>query len=165
MLDWIKNQVRQLDTGVRDAAIRSERIARIRKTRENEEWARRTAMGNPQAVADQLLTQKVISQGEHGNAVAMLSQDATRDAYIRSIRGQMNRGPAAIGQMGVREGLNHAIANNAVVRRGVLPVAVGGGGLMAGAAVTTGAQNLMALMQFMQGGQEQQARVEQSPLA
>jgi hypothetical protein len=162
MLDWIKNQARRLDTGVQDAALRSERIARIRKTRENAQWARQTA---PDAVARELRDQGIIDDAGMVDAVDRLKQDSTREAYIRSIRGQMNRGPFMKGEMGVREGLNHAIANNAVVRRGVLPVAVGGGGLMAGAAVTTGAQNLMALMDFMQSGQEQQARVEQSPLA
>lgn len=162
MLDWIKNQARQLDTGVQDAALRSERIARIRKTRENAQWARQRVPG---VVARELRDQGIIDNAGMANAVAQLGRDSTMEAYIRSIRGKMNRGPFGKGQMGVREGLNHAIANNAVVRRGVLPVAVGGGGLMAGAALTTGAQNLMALMDFMQGGQEQQARVEQSPLA
>ena len=163
MLDWIKNQARRLDTGVQDAALRSERIARLRKTRENAQWVRQRA---PDVVARELRDQGIVTDDAGmANAAAQLGQDSTRDAYIRSIRGRMNRGPFMKGQMGVREGLNHAIANNAVVRRGVLPVAVGGGGLMAGAALTTGAQNLMALMDFMQGSQEQQARVEQSPLA
>ena len=51
------------------------------------------------------------------------------------------------------------------VRRGVLPAAVAGGGIMGGALVTEGAQQLMALMGFMQQGAEQQERAEQSPLA
>jgi hypothetical protein len=78
---------------------------------------------------------------------------------------RMNRGPMGIGQMGMAERANDLIANNVYVRRGVLPTAVAGGGIMGGALVTEGAQQLMALMGFMQQGAEQQERAEQSPLA
>ena len=78
---------------------------------------------------------------------------------------RMNRGPMGIGQMGMTERANNLIANNVYVRRGVLPAAVAGGGIMGGALVTEGAQQLMALMGFMQQGAEQQERAERSPLA
>lgn len=68
-------------------------------------------------------------------------------------------------QMGFGEAMYQGIAENKYIRRGLLPTAIGGGGLLAGAAVTAGAQNLMALMQYMQAGDQQQERVEQSPLA
>jgi hypothetical protein len=67
--------------------------------------------------------------------------------------------------MGFGEAVYRGIAENKYIRRGLLPTAIGGGGLLAGAAVTTGAQNLMALMQYMQAGDQQQERVEESPLA
>lgn len=74
-----------------------------------------------------------------------------------------NRGPLGM-EMGPNEWVNHQIANKAYVRNGILPGAIAGGGIMAGAALTEGAQQLMALMGFIEQGRQQEARVEQSPL-
>lgn len=87
-----------------------------------------------------------------------------RAGFADEYAAQLPRGPMGMTQMGPMEAINAGIAGNRYVRRGVLPTAIAGGGLMAGAAVTTGAQNLMALMEFMRGGAAQQERTEQSPL-
>jgi len=77
---------------------------------------------------------------------------------------QMRRGPAQTSQMGVMEAINTGIATNPYVRRGVLPTAVAGGGMLAGAGVTAGAQQLWALMDFMRAGEDNEQRTAQSPL-
>jgi hypothetical protein len=93
-----------------------------------------------------------------------------RSAVANEYARRLKRGPFGpvmdgMTQMGFVEAMNRGIAENKYIRRGLLPTAIGGGGLLAGAAVTTGAQNLMALMQYMQAGDQQQERVEESPLA
>jgi hypothetical protein len=97
--------------------------------------------------------------------IGALGSQSGRQMAADQYAAGMNRGPMQIGQQGLAEAVNMGIANNRYVRRGLLPAAIGGGGLMAGAAVTAGAQNLMALMDFMSAGREQEQRVEQSPLA
>jgi|LakMenEpi03Aug12_release.lakeMendotaPanAssembly.Ray.scaffolds.fasta_scaffold162321_4 hypothetical protein len=97
--------------------------------------------------------------------VRNLSDPGRRSRIAAALAPQLNRGPFQLTKRGFGEAMNQGIAENKYIRRGLLPTAIGGGGLMAGAAVTTGAQNLMALMQYMQAGDQQQERVEQSPLA
>jgi hypothetical protein len=166
MMDWIRGMARQADQGIARRAIQTAKSARKAGIDQNAEWMTRTAASNPQAVADQMGTQGAIPNTPEQRKAAKrtLSDQALRDEYIRRHAPGMNRGPMNIGQMGPLEAANSLIATNKVVRRGVLPVAVAGGGVMAGAAVTAGAQNLMALMGFMNAGKEQQERVEQSPL-
>lgn len=161
MLDWMRG----LDRSVQLRARQSERGFRQARTRDRAEWMRQRAATDPAIVADQMVTQKVIPEADKPSAMQALGDQALRDAYIQRHAGRMNRGPGMIGQRGIRESANRLIATNAVVRRGVLPVAAAGGGVMAGAAVTTAAQELMALMGFMEQGMAQQERVEQSPLA
>jgi hypothetical protein len=92
-------------------------------------------------------------------------RSAVANEYARRLkRGPF--GPVLDGatQMGFMEAVNRGIAENKYIRRGLLPAAISGGGLMAGAGVTAGAQGLMALMEYMQAGDQQQERVEESPL-
>lgn len=78
---------------------------------------------------------------------------------------QMKRGMGGFGSLGPRERLSHQFATNAFVRRGAYPALAAGGAVAGGAALTEGAQQLMALMSFMQQGQDQVQRTEESPLA
>jgi len=119
----------------------------------------------PETVATRLQSELGKSDKWRASVLGRLRNDAKRPGVAASYGDQLNRGPMQLTQRGVMEAINQGIAENPLVRRGVLPAAIGGGGVMAGAVVTAGAQNLLALMQFMQGGQQQQERVEQSPLA
>jgi hypothetical protein len=119
----------------------------------------------PETVATRLQAEMGKNDKWHASVLGRLRNEAKRPAVAASYADQLNRGPFQMTQRGVMEAINEGIAQNPYIRRGLLPTAIGGGGLMAGAAVTAGAQNLMALMQFMQGGQQQQERVQESPLA
>jgi hypothetical protein len=130
--------------------------------------------GKPDVVAKEIASRMGSSEEQLKSLTGVLSgihaqsprQRRSELSQAAQLYGPMlNRGPGGMTQRGFLEAVNQGIAENPYVRRGVLPAAIGGGGLLAGAAVTTGAQNLMALMEFMQGGQAQQERVESSPLA
>jgi hypothetical protein len=96
--------------------------------------------------------------------IQKMSDPGKRAAIAESYAPQMNRGPMQLTQRGVMEAINQGIAENALVRRGALPLAIGAGGVGAGVAVTTAAQNLLALIDFMSGGRRQQQQIAQSPL-
>jgi len=85
--------------------------------------------------------------------------------FVARYSSQMKRGMGGHGSLGPRERLSHQFANNALVRRGAYPALAAGGAVAGGAAMTEGAQQLMALMGFMQQGQQQVQRTEESPLA
>jgi hypothetical protein len=80
----------------------------------------------------------------------------------RRLAAQMNRGPLG-GEMGLLEA-GMAGLNNRYVRRGGIGVAGLGAVAGTGALLTEGAQQLMALTQFLQEGEDTRARAEQSPL-
>lgn len=82
-----------------------------------------------------------------------------RASLIDELVPQMNRG--RFGERGFREALNEGIATNAYVRRGVLPASIVGGGAL----LTEGAQQLLALMGFMQQGAQTEERADNSYLA
>jgi len=84
-----------------------------------------------------------------------------RAKVARQYAPDMRRGPGGYTGRGVMEMINQGIAENAYVRRGVLPTAVVGGGAL----MTAGAQQLLALMGFMQEGSQTGERTENSPLA
>ena len=159
----IGNWLRQLDSRVASDALARETAARdagIRKQRAG------IMFGSPSEVARTIGGQ----QGWTEQRVAGVEQGINQGGrqYRRTLADefapQMNRGPMGIGQMGMTERANNLIANNVYVRRGALPAAVAGGGVLAGAALTEGAQQLMALMGFMQQGAEQEQRAQTSPL-
>jgi hypothetical protein len=74
----------------------------------------------------------------------------------------MNRGPLG-GERGVIESTAVAM-NNPYVRRGGLIAAGAGAAVGTGALLTEGAQQLLQLMDFLQHGEEVQARAASSPL-
>lgn len=152
---------RGLDRWLQRTAAGTARNAEARGVARNEDWIKARPEG---AVADQLISQGVIPESQRAQVMGRMVDDAGREAVAQEYGRRMNRGPAGMGRYGVREGLNRAIATNAVVRREVLPTAVVGGSVMAGAALTEGAQQLMALMGFIEQGRQQEARAEQSPL-
>lgn len=94
------------------------------------------------------------------------AMEARRQAYAqemgqRTLRGQPRRIiPGLAGDKGNMELVNSLIANNAAVRRTGQGLAV----LGTGAGLTAGAQQLMALMEYMGQGQQTAQRAEQSPL-
>jgi hypothetical protein len=94
-----------------------------------------------------------------------LSDPGRRSRIAAALAPQLNRGPFQLTERGFGEAMNQGIAENKYIRRGLLPTAIGGGGLLAGAALTPAAQGLINLMQHIQAGDQQQERVEQSPLA
>lgn len=122
------------------------------------------ANGRPDVMGKEIATQFKLDDAQRDAVIARLKDPAQSAGVAAEYAHRMNRGMNHVGRRGPMESVHRGIAGNAVLRRGVLPAAIGGGGLLAGAAVTTGAQNLMALMEFMQGGQAQQERVENSPL-
>lgn len=160
----IGNWLRQLDSKVASDALARETAARdagIRKQRAG------IMFGSAGEVARTIGSQQDWSERRVAGVENQISQGGRR--YRRGLADQfapqMNRGPMGMTQMGLVEGANNLIANNVAVRRGALPAAVAGGGVLAGAALTEGAQQLMALMGFMQQGAEQEQRAQASPLA
>jgi len=92
-----------------------------------------------------------------------ISAEGGRRGLVEAgVHNQMNRG--RFGTQGFMEAVNSGIATNPYVRRVALPTAVVGGGALAGAGVTAGAQQLWALMDFMRAGEESEQRTAQSPL-
>lgn len=169
MLDRIRNQARRVDQRlVRDAIDRETkaRDAGIERNRNTFMFGKPSEMAQVVGGLDNLdeaqtsaLQLKMERQVAGNNA--QLYRQGMADQYAP----RMNRGLGGLTQMSIAEKANNLIANNAYVRRGALPAAVAGGGLLAGAALTEGAQQLMALMGFIQQGQQQEQRTEQSPLA
>lgn len=161
--DWT---VRRFE-GHRDAAMRAgvtrneQRVMGATGVNEQEqllkqlshEWNRRWGQGMSTS-AEQRLSQAL--QSEVGRRNLVQNTGLAQNMY---------RGPGGMTQRGLGEAAADLVATNAFVRRGVLPGAIGVGGIAGGIAMTEGAQQLMALMGFMREAQAQGERVEQSPLA
>lgn len=122
------------------------------------DWIAKSA-GMNEADKEALLTR--IGSGEDAKQGAI-------DEYARRVnRGGVFMGPVQTRvplQRGPMEGMNRLIASNKVVRRGALPAAITGGALAGGAALTEWGQQLAALTAYMQQGQDQVQRTEESPL-
>lgn len=121
--------------------------------------------GSTDELVQRIASERQMTDRQRSTLGRQLGDPLKRAAMADRYAPGMHRGPMEMTQQGVLESINRGIAENAVVRRGVLPAAVAGGGIMGGALVTEGAQQLMALMGFMQQGAQQQERAEQSPLA
>jgi hypothetical protein len=166
-LKAVQGAASSLDQAVRDQAARRA----LQNTQAGDRRNRSFLYSQqPDAVAARLINDGAIPQGhamagmaESDLARALANRRARRAVADEVVPG-MNRGPAAMTQMGVMEAINTGIATNPYVRRGVLPAAIGGGGLLAGAAITPAAQQLMALMGFMQQGQQAAEARDESPL-
>jgi len=160
--DRFMNVARAADGYVRDEAARRAAADKAAGMAVNQDYM----MSKPaETVAGRVASQFGKGEKWRDQMARNLSDPGRRSKIATALSPQLNRGPLQVGERGFWEGVNQGIAENKYIRRGLLPAAVGGGGLMAGAAVTTGAQNLINLMQYMQAGDQQQERVEQSPLA
>jgi hypothetical protein len=164
--------------GAADQAIASQAAARAESNRRSGVVRNMKFIASQPAdtVAQRLIADGVQLPGPFGMAAAGGSPERAvqglaamigAEGNRRVLRGsgvahQMRRG--RFGPQGVMEAINSGIATNPYVRRGVLPTAVVGGGALAGAGVTAGAQQLWALMDFMRAGQESEERTAQSPL-
>lgn len=86
----------------------------------------------------------------------MLTPEGRQQA-IQAYGPMMNRGPGGYTKQGLGEAIHRTMADNKYVRRGAVATGVG----MAGVGMTAGAQQLMALMSYLQGSQDTEARTEQ----
>jgi hypothetical protein len=166
-MDWgsIRARLSQAASGL-DQRIAAEAAARAEGNRgAGIERNRQFVMGQQPATAAARISAEAHGGFAGGSLEKLLSGNRGRIGEIANhYAPQMRRGPMATSQMGVMEAINSGIANNPIARRVVLPTAVAGGGLMAGAGVTAGAQKLYELMAFMRLGQESEERTAQSPL-
>lgn len=98
-----------------------------------------------------------------------IEQDMTTDDGRRMVADRhgytMRRGPGGFTGRGAGEIAYQTIAENPYARRGLLAAAGGTAILGGGAALTEGAQQLLALMEYMNQGQQTSQRAEDSPLA
>jgi hypothetical protein len=156
-----------LDRGIQVSARRGQRSALNAGIGRGREYL----MTRPtETVVDRIGSDLGLDEAAKDALRTRLQDPWERSAVANEYARRLKRGPfppvmEGGTQMGFGEAVYRGIAENKYIRRGLLPTAIGGGGLLAGAAVTTGAQNLMALMQYMQAGDQQQERVEESPLA
>lgn len=151
-----------LDRGIQVSARRGQRSALNTGIGRSREYL----MTRPiETVVDRIGNDLGLDEAAKGGLRTRLQDPNERSAVANEYARRLKRGPWDLTNRGFAEAVNQGIAENKYIRRGLLPTAIGGGGLLAGAAVTAGAQNLMALMQYMQAGDQQQERVEQSPLA
>lgn len=149
--DWIAGEAVKRATAAQEAGVARNRQAFLD--------------GSPDELVQRIASERQMTDRQRGTFARQLGDLNKRAGLADRYAPEMYRGPGEMTQQGIMEMINRGIAENPMVRRGVLPTAVAGGGIMGGALVTEGAQQLMALMGFMQQGAEQQERAEQSPLA
>lgn len=135
--------------------------------------ARNDAMFDNSTVRDQLIDEirGMNKRGIHvsGREPRRMSDQAMANLETRLAAGQalspasrqylaenMPRGPMGK-QRSIGEVVHGTMADNALVRRSVL----GGGAVLGGVGMTAGAQQLMALMQYLQAGQTTEAEAGQ----
>lgn len=164
--------LRWLDRGVRDFSGNQEAIAREAKQRMNREMVMRG--GNEREVGERIIRGGGATAGNQtiplsfdrdpklreaflGRLAQDLQSEAGRKMVADTYGPNMARGPGGFTRRGVMEAVHGTMASNAYARRGVL----GAGAVMGGVGMTAGAQQLMALMQYMQSGQENEASREQ----
>lgn len=164
---WAKG----VDTGFANRAVAGEAAARDAGIGRNREAAMNM---NREQLLNRLSTEAGLGQGEldaYGKRYdsVMKRPEAQRQKHMGlladDVAPQLNRGPAGIGKMGLMERLSSQAANNRYVRRGAYPALIAGGTVAGGAALTEGAQQLMALMAYMNESEQTAQRTEQSPLA
>lgn len=154
----IGRQLKDLDEGVRTRAEADVAVAQEAAMRRRRDYLENSA---PDVVAREVASSM-------NRPVADVQQELNslgRDAFLDQVMPHVNRGRGGFGKRGLREQLSHDMASNRYVRRGAYPALIAGGAVAGGAGLTEGAQQLMALMDFMQQGQETVQRVEESPLA
>lgn len=162
MWGWMQGKLGALDARVADEAskrARSAQAAGVLRSRN----AIRT--GDPGTMAQRIGDAGGLNAADVAAIQAQLGTAQGRRVVSNQYAAEMPRGPMGMGQMGLMEALNTGIAQNKVVRRGVLPVGVAAGGVAGGMLLTEGAQQLLQLMGFLRGEQQEQARTDTSPLA
>lgn len=151
----------KLEQGLVDRAIENESAARRSGTARQAKYVKNLYRNNPEELI------KVVADRTGLDAAAIRGDREAMDQrqFVMNYAPQMKRGIGGFGSLGPAERQAHHFANNKVIRRGVYPTLATGGTVAAGAGLTEGAQQLMALMSFMQQGQDQVQRTEESPLA
>ena len=149
------------EQGMVDQAVENEIAARRSGTARQAKLVKNLYRNKPKelidAVADGTGLDAAVIRGDHA---AMSPRE-----FVMNYAPQMKRGVYGLGSVGPAERQAHHFANSKVIRRGVYPTLAAGGAVAGGVAMTEGAQQLMALMGFMQQGQQQVQRTEESPLA
>lgn len=172
MLDRVKEWARGVDQWVQDKATADMYAARAAGAERNRAMILSDAAGNYrdeviQRIKNGMSAEKYAPPDEA--TLQQIRQDLTTDDGRRMIADRygymMRRGPGGHTGRGIRERISQEIAQNPYVRRGAMPAAVGTGTVMGGMALTEGAQQLLALMEYMNQGQQTAERVESSPLA
>jgi hypothetical protein len=168
----VLDPLRWLDRGVKDFSGSREAIAREVQQRANQETVMKG--GNEREVGERIIRGGAATVGTQTIPLSFDRDAKLREAFIGRLAQDlqtepgrkmvadtygpnMARGPGGLMRKGIMESVHGAMASNAYVRRGVL----GGGAVMGGVGMTAGAQQLMALMQYMQSGQENEASREQ----
>jgi len=169
MWDWVQSAPGNLDSWVASQAAKrasSNKAAGVARNVSFVEGAQTD--GDRKKVIERITRgmspgagQAVPGAGMESQIEALLQSKKGRQQVAREYSPTMRRGPGEFTGRGFMEMVNEGIAGNAYVRRGVLPTAVVGGGAL----MTAGAQQLLALMGFMQEGSQTGERTENSPLA
>lgn len=164
--------VKRVDEGFANRAIAGEAAARSAGLRRNRE-----ALG---VMDESQLMKRLTSEARMSDVDARTAAQgfirsrnaapsgAGTNVLADQLASQLNRGFGSnggrIGRMGLMERLSHQAATNRYVRRVAYPALAAGGTVAGGAALTAGAQQLMALMGYMNESQQTAQRTEESPL-
>lgn len=173
-MNWLLDPIRSLDQRVVQHSLAQEALARevgqrrnadlVNSGRNDREVAERIVKGGAYRDPDGAVNYLGLETGKDRQDFSAYLQDLMSGGgrqQVVDLYGQdMARGPGGMSGRGVMERLHGTMASNPYVRRGV----IGGGGVMAGAGMTAGAQQLLALIEYMQQGQQTAQRAEQSPL-
>lgn len=167
MINWLKG----IDQAIADAAAkRADGYARAGQLRNVRLIRSAGASDNARAEAIDRIMRTASMRAMSADEQAKIRPHVEQSLQTRTGRNEaastpeliaeMNRGLGGYMHRGPLEAIEGLTATNPTVRRTGLVSA----GLGAGAAMTAGAQQLLALMGFMQEGQQTQARAEESPM-
>ena len=164
-VNWLMNALTRTDDFVRDEAIARAAAARaVGQERNTNDFLDR-AVSDREGLARRVASDLGWADDRRAKFLAALDKvQGNQGAQMNLAErygDRMKRGPAGLMQQGFVEAVNEGIATNAYVRRGALPAAIVGGGAL----LTEGAQQLLALMGFIEEGNETAARANESPLA
>lgn len=165
MWDWVKEKAGSADQRIAEDAARRAYEAKLVGVGRNVGMINRAGdnEGYRKEVLDRIGRTAGAAEAERAGIEALLQTPEGRARVSKEHARFMPRGIGGFGSQGPMEAINRAIATNAIVRRGALPTAIGGGVVLGGAGLTAGAQQLMALMEYMNAGR-QTAEDAQQPL-
>lgn len=165
-IEKLRGKARGYEQGLIERAIKNEASQRQAGTARQGEYLTRL-LGNDPERALKIVHQRAVDGAGNRIDEAVIRRDMGEmggSDFVGKYSGQMKRGVGGFGSLGPMERMSHQFATNAAIRRGVYPTLAVGGAIAGGAAMTEGAQQLMALMGFLQEGQAQAQRTEESPL-